>query len=738
MKLQRLLAMSPAELLSRSMQEAFKTFDRLTLNTAGAEAPCLFRKLKEDETHTGIIRQFRSGHGDSAERQMARQFQATAPARFFPGAGENGLAELVNDVCSSEQAGIIKSADAICRGDFPILGYGTISFGKPIDWHLDPISGKRAPMVHWSKINHLDPNAVGDHKVVWELSRHQWMLDLGQAYRFTGNERYAKTFAHGISDWMRSNPPGLGINWSSSLEASMRLITWCWALFLFRGSKWLTPSLQVEMIAWIETHASYIERYLSRYFSPNTHLTGEALGLYYVGTLLPGLKDAQHWAELGREILLQQLQHQVHADGVYFEQATRYQYYTIEIYMHFAVLARRNGDELPEDVNTALRKMLDFVLALRKPNGQIPQIGDTDGGWLLPLVRRAPDDFSGLFSTAAVLFHRADYAWAAGGLASETLWMLGAQAQKEFAALRPAPPHNTAMHVFRDGGYAVMRNGWQSKAHHMIFDAGPLGCGLSGAHGHADLLSIQASVFGEPYIIDAGTGSYRADDEWRNYFRGTRAHSTVMVDGIGQAEPAGPFAWRQPRPAARLVHHASSADIDLVEAVHDAYSTLRDPVTHRRRILFVKGGAGYWVIVDDLSGAAPHKLELRYQLAALDIRREQAWTRIRGRNGSALLVRAFAAVELDTEICEGQLDPIGGWVSPNYGQRIPTPCLTYRTEHQLPLRIVTLLYPLQHADSPAPDVSAQIRSSTGELELTTVTGREHWIRIDDDKIVIRQ
>jgi hypothetical protein len=56
----------------------------------------------------------------------------------------------------------------------------------------------------------------------------------------------------------------------------------------------------------------------------------------------------------------------------------------------------------------------------------------------------------------------------------------------------------------------------------------------------------------------------------------------------------------------------------------------------------------------------------------------------------------------------------------------------------LPLRLVTLLYPVAHADAPVPDVTAQIRSSTGELDVTTVTGREHWIRIDDDKIVIRQ
>ena len=38
MKLQRLLTMSPAELLSRSMQEAFKTLDRVTLNTTELHA----------------------------------------------------------------------------------------------------------------------------------------------------------------------------------------------------------------------------------------------------------------------------------------------------------------------------------------------------------------------------------------------------------------------------------------------------------------------------------------------------------------------------------------------------------------------------------------------------------------------------------------------------------------------------------------------------------------------------
>ena len=70
-----------------------------------------------------------------------------------------------------------------------------------------------------------------------------------------------------------------------------------------------------------------------------------------------------------------------------------------------------------------------------------------------------------------------------------------------------------------DGGFVVMRSGRNGSSHALIFDTGPLGCPITSGHGHADLLSIQCSVFGEPCIVDPGMSGYAAHRDWREFFR---------------------------------------------------------------------------------------------------------------------------------------------------------------------------------------------------------------------------
>ena len=106
---------------------------------------------------------------------------------------------------------------------------------------------------------------------------------------------------------------------------------------------------------------------------------------------------------------------------------------------------------------------------------------------------------------------------------------MGPEGVDTFDAISPAPPANDASRMFPSGGYAVMRNGWETDSHQAIVDIGPIGCPVSGGHGHADLLSIQCSIFGEPCLVDAGTYSHTGESQWRDFFRAPRPQTSSSM-----------------------------------------------------------------------------------------------------------------------------------------------------------------------------------------------------------------
>jgi Heparinase II/III-like protein/Heparinase II/III N-terminus len=715
-KVRRVMKMGLSEVAGRSRQQLWKGLERIgALNHThrpvwGAWAPGAIRAEGADGDHAG------------ARSMQLDRFRRAAAARFFAGTADAEVSALLAERLPGAREQIIESAQSILQGRFDVLGYRGLSFGDPVDWHLDPISGRRAPLLHWSRIDPLDSSSVGDSKVIWELNRHQWLVRLGQAYQLTGDERYAACFATSVDGWLRANPSGCGINWASSLELSLRLIAWCWAVILFRGSPALSPELFAAVRQSVRAHAAHVERYLSYYFSPNTHLTGEALGLFYAGVVFPELTGAHRWRRLGRRILIVESERQVLADGVHFERATCYQRYTAEIYLHFLLLAERTQIPVPPAVRERFARLLDFLVAMGQPDGALPHIGDADGGWLLPLAARGPDDVRGILAAAASICGRSDFAWAAQGWAPEALWLLGRAGITAFDALAPSPPAGPESRLFSEGGYAIMRSAWDRGAHQLVFDVGPLGCPVSAGHGHADLLSIQCAAFGEPYLVDPGTYCYTADRAWRDFFRSTSAHSTVMVDGRSQARPHGPFGWHE-QPRAALTSRRSTDALDVVDAQHAAYRDLDDPVVHRRRVLWVK--PRYWVIVDDLLGVDEHRVELRFQFAPLNVTIDEAlWTRARGARGHGLLLHPFTRVGLQAQLFRGEAAPIQGWVSPDYGQRRPAPVVVYSAVATLPLRIATLVLPIEDSLAITPLVSSIDDDGAGPLGLSVDGGRE--------------
>ncbi|MGI8555678.1 MAG: heparinase II/III family protein, partial [Pyrinomonadaceae bacterium] len=360
-------------------------------------------------------------------------------------------------------ASIIEKAERLIEGRFDLLGFQDLDFGTAVDWHLEPITQKRAPLKHWKQFDELATDDTGDKKIIWELNRHQHFFTLGAAFWLTGDERFAATFVRHLDSWMEQNPPGFGVNWVSGLEVALRAISWIWAFHFFKDAESFSPALFQKALKFLYLHGRHLEKYLSTYYSPNTHLTGEALGLYYLGTQLNFFTQSEQWRRLGAEILLTELDRQILADGVYFEQSTWYQRYTADFYTHFLILKNLNADtankNAQEKLSNKLQKLLDFLMYITRPDGTTPLVGDDDGGKCLPLGETATDDFRSTLANGAVLFNRGDYKFVAQESGEELLWLWGADGIENFEKLQAFPPEKNSKR-FPAGGYYVMRDGW--------------------------------------------------------------------------------------------------------------------------------------------------------------------------------------------------------------------------------------------------------------------------------------
>jgi glycosyltransferase involved in cell wall biosynthesis/uncharacterized heparinase superfamily protein len=551
------------------------------------------------------------GPTKAASQDFLKHFRARQEPRFFGGFDkpEAVVAELRRRWPEAEPQ-IIAQANRIVAGRFDLLGFKDLSFGDPINWLLEPVSGKATPALHWSRLDYLNSEIAGDKKITWELNRHQHFLKLGQAYWLTQDEQYAETFVAQLNSWMDQNPPKLGINWASSLEVALRSISWLWAFHYFRNSAALDSQTFTRALKFLYLNARHLESYLSTYFSPNTHLTGEALGLFYLGTLLPEFKAAARWRETGQRILVEQLQQQVKPDGVYFEQSSYYHRYTTDFYTHLLILSRANQQRLGAVVEEKLITLLDHLMYITRPDGTSPLFGDDDGGRLVSLDRRPTNDFRATLSTGAVLFGRSDYKFVAGKLSEETLWLLGPAGARTFDELRAEEPAQRSK-AFPDGGYYVLRDGWHPKANYLLFDCGPHGNDNCG-HAHADALAIEVAANGRPMLVDPGTLTYTGSQEQRDLFRSSSAHNALLVDRESSSVPAGPFSWQTIAKCDSL-SWISERRFDYVAGRHDGYERLPDPASHTRSILFLKND--YWLIRDRLSSGRSHDLDLRFHFA---------------------------------------------------------------------------------------------------------------------------
>jgi heparinase II/III-like protein len=691
---QRLLQMGPAELRERTRQQ-------LT-------------------AHSDLLR-YRLGWRFIPKKRS--RVASEAPRFFFSAENVPALCALLRRRLPTQGEEILRRAERICQHRFDLLGYEGLNYGAEIDWHWDRVHNKRAARKPGFKVRYLDFAEVGDSKVTWELNRHQHLVTLAKAHCLSGEEKFAVELFRQWEHWHRENPYPMGVNWASSLEVAFRSLSWLWVYFLLSGSPAMSGQFRSQWLQALGASARHLENHLSTYFSPNTHLLGEGVALFFIGTLCPELESAPRWQRRGWEIVLQEAKRQVRMDGFHFEQSTYYHVYALDFFLHSAVLASLNQISLPDEFERTVIKMLE-VLCLLSRSGPVPQLGDDDGGRLFDPRRNRAEHILDPLATGAVLFGRGDFKSASGGLREETMWLLGEQGVDEFDRLREVRPAHESVALQASGLYLMTNAGGDRQ---LVIDAGPQGVQTAG-HGHADAFSVAANYCGRPLLIDSGTFEYMGKNSVeRDRFRGTPAHNTLVVDGLSQAEPKGPFAWtRLPRVTAECWINGKC--FDLFAGSHDGYARLSPPVMHRRWVFSRK--SRFWLVRDLALGSGKHQLDLYWHLPSTFSAHASLGDALVDREREAGL-HIIPADEQgwSREIVQGQCSPVYGCVD-------RCTVVRFRKSATLPVEFVTVLVPVANTSSDAGKVVRLSDSSEKSVSVFRyfTKGEEHSFFWGEEKI----
>ena len=499
------------------------------------------------------------------------------------------------------------------RGEWAIFGHPMRVDVTAMDWSRHPFTGVRAGQEHWSRIRYTAGIGGGDVKFVWELNRHRWLLRLAQGYFLTGDEKLAEEMLVLLDRWIDQNPPGRGINWTSSLEVAFRAISWCWIWNLTCSSPSWTDARSGRFLVALWHHARHVERFDSIHHSPNTHLTGEGLALLYVGLSFPELLRSKRWVNRGSEILQSELEVQVFDDGMHFERSVGYHRYTTEFYLHYLLLADAFRLAVDDQLRQRVHDQIEAAFLLRRPDGTWPLIGDEDSGSTLPLSPIEPEDNATLLALGGAYFRDNRWTAAAPSAARSAGWWL--LDDDSWLRLHEAPPSQHGSAGVRSGalesaGYFVGRENAGPDSWWCLVDGGPHG-GEATGHAHTDLGHVEIARGGTHIIADTGCAAYTVDRELRDWARSEHAHACLVIEGAPLAEPNGPFSWRRFSPSPRSTW-AETADVWWCQVEYER-AHQRGRLHHVRQVVLVRG---YGLIVADwIAGDAPHQLAFHWPLA---------------------------------------------------------------------------------------------------------------------------
>jgi heparan-sulfate lyase len=507
---------------------------------------------------------------------------------------------------------------------------------------------------------------VPDNEWVWQLNRMGFWESMAKAYWHTGDEKYAKEWCFQLLDWTRKNPRDQEHDYAwRSIEAGIRGHNWIGLYQRFIDSPNFTSEVLVAFLNSLFDHADFL---MTVYRTKSNWGLMEAEGMAFIAITFPEFKDAENWRTEAFRRLNNEIGLQVYSDGHQRELAMGYHLGCINWFLRTYELSKMNEIEnaFPESYLKMIEKMCEVPMKLCHPDGTNAQFGDAWTG--------TPGQHSERFLEWAEKFKRDDFLY----LATD-----GKQGKK---------PDSTAFALPQSGLYS-MKSGWDKNAISLVLKCGPDG----GGHSQPDNGTFELYAGGRNLMPDAGSFIYSGDPEGRAWFRQTKVHQTLTLNGENSKYAPKLLLW-QP-----------GENLDILVVENQSYENL----THRRSVFFVD--KEYFVIVDEAIGNATGDVDIHFQLApgggVAVFNRDSFSARSNFKEGWNVLVQTTSQPGLELHEEEG-------WVSFLYTKKEPRPAFCYRLKkpaEKEKLHFVTLVIPYEKE---VPEIKiARAVIEPGEMEI---------------------
>jgi hypothetical protein len=513
--------------------------------------------------------------------------------------------------------GSLSAADDLLRDVWPLPRFAPVRLTTPLSWHEDPYRQKYWRFLFYS----LHPTS----NLLW-------------AYYRTGQAKYRTKLLEILDSYVKHDVPGRPIDrqgLDDSYAIAFRAMLLVNTFVKLNRSNDIPGELSARMLDNIvRTGAKLLAP--ENFQVDHNHGFSQATALLVLHENFPQLDRDNRWRDTSYQRLQAFFDHAVDAEGVEVEKSPFYHFYVYKFSLQMLSWAQTNAIRLPAGLSDRMKGMHRYASYVLWPDGSIPLLGSS--------VRLVPASDNHIYAEA--MRDNPELAYALTGGASGT------------------PPAERAM-LFRQSGQAILRSPVDRQAGYadnsqLIMDVGP----PQTKHSHHEALAFNYYSHGRELLVDSGLNTYSSGQAF-NYFHGTAAHNTIVVDGKDQVGGS--------------VRSALTTVADGW-AYQSGLASVYPGVTHRRSVLLL--ARDLVLVADTVSSDRSHEFEQLWHIfPGAHVVAEGLHTKVfDDHDNPAMDIRqASGTAPVQARRYYGQLSPMQGWYSAEYGRTEPNHVAGYQT-----------------------------------------------------------